>query len=332
VIACGRFSEPRDWPEVLEQLYGVTDRIESPRVGLVFLDINEGEARQLATTFCVPVGLASTQEVAHLLSLLAHPGEVVADEVAIDAIPIAELEKLEVNPKTVQRLKWLGVETIGDLSSWSKAQLSLYLGADSQIIIRYLHGPYRHDVARYQPQEVLRVGHAFDEPVMEPADLEPVIRLLCEQAIEQLGDHAASRLNLIAISQGLAFTATRLSKEPLNQVGRLERLTQLALQDCGVLGLEVEELRLELSGLHRPSQQGTLWRQREVIRRAVATVEQRFPGSLLRFDEVNPYTPISSFRYRLMTIAGEEVRRGDRRGAQERPAYSVRWRGHQLHH
>jgi hypothetical protein len=333
VIACCRFDTAQDWPEVLEQLYGLTDRIESPRPGLMFLDVTQGEARQLATTFRIPVGLASSQEAAHLLSFTAQPGEVMADEAAIDAIPIAELEKLEVNSKTDQRLAWLGVETLGDLRRWSKAQLSLYLGADSQMLIRYLHGLYRHDVARYRPREVLRVGHAFDEPVLEPADLEPVIRLLCRQLADQLGDRAASRLNLIAISQGIAFKANRISKELLNRPGPMERLAHLDLQDSGVLGLEVDELRLELSGLHRPSEQGTLWRQREVIRRAITTVEQRFPGSLLRFDEVNPYTPISEFRYRLSRLSsGEEVQRGDRRGAQERPAYRLRWQGHQLHH
>ena len=331
MIACGLFTTYEDWPEVLEQLYGFSDRIESPQEGLAFIEIDEAEARGLAALFNIAVGLASTQEAAHLLALCACSGEVVADEQRIAKLPVNLLESLGLSAQNVQRLHWLGVEALGELRKWSKAQLSLYLGPESKTIIRYLHGPYQATVARYSPTKVLAASFSFEEPVLEPGQLEPMLSYLCHQLNEELSDRAASRISLTAISQGLQFRASRLSKDLLNDAQRLERLAQLALQDAGVLGLEVSDLRLELSGLYRPALQGTLWRQRQEAGKAVEVVERRFPGAMLRFEEVNPHIPVSTFQFRLLKVR-EEVSDGSatRRQSAPRPARLDRPAAYQL--
>lgn len=327
MIACGLFTTYEDWPEVLEQLYGFSDRLESPREGLVFLELDEAEARELAAALNIPVGIGSSQETAHLLALSARSGEVVADEQSVAELPVALLEPLGLSPQNVQRLHWLGVETLGEFKTWSKAQLSLYLGTESKTIIRYLHGPYRTTTTRQRPAETLEASFSFEEPVLEPGQLEPVLSKLCDQLADELANRAASKLTVVATSHQLEFRASRLSKEPLNDSERLERLSQLALQDSGVLGLPISELRLELSGLYRPALQGTLWRQRQEASKAVEAVERRFPGAMLRLAEVNPYTPISTFQFRLLKVREEVVygpaprRQGSRRPARlDRPA------------
>lgn len=326
MIACCLFEDVVAWSDLLAQLYGFSDRLESPREGLVFIKLGEGEARQLATSFSVAVGLSTSQEQAHLLALSAYAGEVVSDT-SVATLPIGVLTGLELSPKTIQRLTWLGIETLGDLKKWSKTQLSLYLGTESKTLIRYLHGPFRREVARYVPAETLHTSFAFQDPVLEPARLGPIIRLLCERLSAELDSRAAAKLTLVAVSQGLTFSASRHSKQVLKGVDKLERLAHFALEDSGVLGLEVDELRLELTGLYRPSEQGRLWYQREQVQKAIDKVERRFPGAMLHFDEVNPYTPLSSFRFRLVKVGGGgevyEPARGQhskRSARQDRPA------------
>ncbi|MFD1733885.1 hypothetical protein ACFSC4_25945 [Deinococcus malanensis] len=61
------------WNELVEQLYArYSDRVDGRMPGLVFLKLGLGAARDLAAALQVPVGLASSLEVAHLAALRAR--------------------------------------------------------------------------------------------------------------------------------------------------------------------------------------------------------------------------------------------------------------------
>ena len=118
---------------------------------------------------------------------------------------------------------------------------------------------------------------------------------LTQRLNARLGDRTAAHLTLTAEAGGLAFSASRVSKQPLRGEGALLRLVSLAFDDCGVQGLGVDRLELTLSGLHRLSVQGGLWRRKENVDKAVRTVETRFSGAMLRFEELNPFMPVPEF-------------------------------------
>lgn len=86
MIACCLFETFESWPEVLAQLHGFSERIESPWEGLIFLELGELEARQAAEGFRVAVGLGRGQEAAHLLAFSAQPGNVALYEQAMNAM------------------------------------------------------------------------------------------------------------------------------------------------------------------------------------------------------------------------------------------------------
>lgn len=286
------------WEDVLNRLYAFTDRIEPVKPGLVFLDVSEAEASLIAESFRARVALANNQEQAHLKAL--------ADVVEVKGIPVAVLRGVGLGKKSVERLHWLGISNLAELQRWSKAQLYSYFGKEAEILVRYLKGPYRRNVNRYTPPITLRASYIFEDAALEPWQLEPVIDYLASELQAQLEGRAASRLTLSAESQGLAFTATRVSKKPLKDERELVRVASFALADSGVQGLEVDKLTLTLSGLYRPSVQGALFGCRESVEEAVSTVEARFPGALLRFATVNPYLPTSEFSHRLVTLGRTE--------------------------
>ena len=302
----------RAWDDVLAKLYGFSDRLEPADLGRVFLDVTEADARLIAETFGARVARGSSQEHAHLLALVAKEGEarlepVETEQQALWAIPIHVLEVLGLSKKTVERLAWLGVTELGGLRRWSRTQLELYLGDEAKLLTRYLHGPHRTEVRRYVPAVVLRESHTFEEEALELWQLAPVLEQLVQRLIPRLGDRAATHLTLTAEVKGLIFSATRVSKQPLRDEGALLRLVSLTFADCGVQGLGVERLELSLAGLARPNTQGGLWHHKENVDKAVRTVEARFPGAMLRFEELDPFTPVPEFSHRLVSLGAKEV-------------------------
>lgn len=276
----------RAWDEVLAELYGFTDRIESPKPGLVFLAIDEADAGRVAAYFDVRVATGSSQEGAHLKALTG----------SVDASPVTVLEGIGLAPQTAQRLAWLGVKTVGHLKRWRQAHLSRYLGKESETVGRYLKGPFTTTVARYTPALTLKESYGFEDAVTEPFQILPVLEHLSTCLAGELGDRAAARLSVTALASGIRFGSSRLSKHVLRGE-RIYPLALRALEDCGVLGLGLGNLSVELSGLYRPGQQGGLW-PRENIEKAKQKVEARFPGALLKLEVLNPYMPVTEFAYR----------------------------------
>ena len=319
----------RAWEGLLAELYAFTDKVEPAEPGRVFLELTEEEARHIAETFQARVASGSSQEHAHLLALMAKEGEArlepsQTERQALNAVPVRVLEALGLSKKTIERLSWLGVSELKDLWRWSRTQLELYLGDEARVLTRYLHGPHRTEVRRYVPPVVLRESHSFEEPALEPWQLEPVMEELTQRLTARLGDRAAARLTLVAEVRGLAFSGSRVSKQPLRDESAFLRLASLALEDSGVQGLGVDRLELSLAGLERPSTQGGLWHRKENVDKAVRTVEARFPGAMLKFEELDPFMPVPEFSHRLIPLGAKEVtheasrRRGARPSAPQR--------------
>lgn len=303
------------WERLVEALSGLTLDLESPKQGRVLMVLEPADAMQLAETYNVRVGLAEIVEAAVVAALIASPGKVKrinADrqDVLLDALPLYILRGLGLSAGTGERLKWLGVERVGQLRAWKKAQVSAYLGAEAKELMPYLFGPYRTQLGRYTPAPHVSAHLVFDEPMSEPHALCPALEALAVQLVEKLKGRAASRLTVRAVSQGLEFKATRISKTLLRQIGETNRLALLTLDDTDAQPLGIDTLTLELSGLTRPAKQGALWPQKERIEQAVAAVEARYPKALLKITEADPYALASEHTVHFVVRStGEEVSR-----------------------
>jgi len=303
------------WERLIEELSGLTVVLESPLQGRVLMELEAPDAAQLAESYRVRVGLAKSVEIAVIAALISSPGRVRSittdrQELVLDALPLYVLKGLGLSAGTLERLRWLGIEQVGQLRVWKKPQVTAYFGSEGKALIPYLFGPYRTALGRYTPAPRLSAQLVFDDPVVEPHQLHPALEKLGSQVFVNLGNRAASRLTVVALCQGLELKATRMSKTPLRHAGEIIRLALLTLDDTHAPPLGIDALTLELSGLSRPAKQGALWPHKEQLERAVAAVEARYPGAILKLSQDDPYTLASEHSVRFVVRStGEEVSR-----------------------
>ena len=313
------------WERLVEELSGLTQTLESPSPGRLLMDLEPADAAQIAQTYRVRMGMAESLEVAVLASLISSPGRVKiveADrqEQLLDALPLYVLKGVGLSQRALDDFGWLGVSKAGELRRWSKAQVVAYLGRAGKGVMPYLFGPYRTYLGRYTPPPRVCAQAVFEEPQCEPLILHPALEQLCVKGAAHLDDKAASRLTVTVQSQGLEFKATRIAKQPLRRSDVMLRLALLALEDTHAQPLGIEALTVELSGLSRPSEQLSLWPQKERLAYAIEVVETRFPRAILKLVEDDPHALASEHRIRFVVRStGEEVSREAGTPAGERP-------------
>jgi len=303
------------WERIVEEVSGLSLVLESPMQGRLLMELESTDAAQLAESYKIRVGLAESVEVAVIAALISSPGKVrrvdaERQERLIDALPLYILKGLGLSAGVLERLGWLGVEQVGQLRAWKKPQVLAYLGAEGKELLPYLFGPYRTKLGRYTPTSRVSAQLAFDEPLSEPHMLHPALDQLVASVVALLNGKAASRLTVTALSHGLELKATRLSKAPLQRAGEITRLAFLTLEDTRAQPLGIDTLTIELGGLTRPAKQGGLWPQKERLEVAVAAVEARFPGAILKVSQDDPYSLASKHNVRFVVRStGEEVSR-----------------------
>ena len=313
------------WERLVEELSGLTWTLESPSLGRLLMDLEPADAAQIAETYRVRVGMAESLEVAVLGALISSPGRVKViepdrQEQLLDALPLYVLKGVGLSQRALGDFGWLGIERTGELRRWTKAQVAAYLGRASKGVMPYLFGPYRTYLSRYTPPPSLTAQVLFEEPQCEPSTLHPALEQLCAGLSARLEDKAASRLTITVVSQKLTFKATRIAKEPLKRSDVMFRLALLAFEDTHAQPLGIETLNVELSGLSRPSEQLSLWPQKERVEYAIEVVETRFPGAILKLVEDDPYALASEHQCRFVVRStGEEVSHEAGIPAGERP-------------
>lgn len=301
------------WERLVEELSGLTRTLEAPTIGRVHMELELPDAVQLAESYRVRVGMAESLEVATLAAFIATPGRVKViakdkEAAILDALPLYFLRGVGLSQRLLSKFSFLGVERAGQLRQWSKAQASAFLGKPGKHLMPYLFGPYRTVLGRYTPAPRLSLGLSFEEPLFEPASLEPVLERLSKELALELGHKAASRLSVHALSQGLEHKASRLSKTFLRRYGEIYRLALLTLEDTKVQPLGIDRLTLELGGLSLPAIQGSLWPRKERLELAIAAVEERYPRAILRVALHNLYSNAPDEQMRLVVRStGEEV-------------------------
>jgi protein ImuB len=311
------------WEALLEELNGVSPWVEPLRQGRVLLRVDDVEARHLAETYGARVGLAPYREPALLAALATFEGQVrvVEDAVAfLKRLPLRFLRGIGLSPGAQERLRYLSIDTLGDLFPWRRAQLEAYLGQEAKEVLPFLHGPWRDEVLPYLPPPAIEVHYAFEDAVTEPRDIVPVLERLARKVVRSLNDEVANdrvandrvagRLTLGVQAQGLTFTAARIPKEPLKDDMTICRLALLVLVDTGAQPLGIQTLTLRLSGLTRPSVQQGLWPVREKRQKAIDAVSARFPQALVCFRPEDPFAHAREQRYSTVRLGTGEIKGG----------------------
>ena len=301
----------QQWQSLLNDLYSFSYKLESPAPGIAYLDLSPNEAKQLASYYGARVALASSKERAHLIALTAFEGIARIPEhedLFLAKMPTYYLKGIGLKEKLLDRLRWLGIEKLGQLLAWRRSQAEAFFGIENKSLLSYLYGPFSNVIETFTPAKTISLNKSFDDPLSEPYMIEPYLRLLAWEATAYLGDKSARYIHLTLKSKGLSFKESKKAKYPLNDAKIILRHALALLYKSDALAFGIENLKLELSGLYRMSEQGELFQQKENLAKAIQDVEERFPDALLKFREVDPHALISEYKYDLIHLStGEAV-------------------------
>ncbi|MGH7902776.1 MAG: DNA polymerase IV [Candidatus Dormibacteraceae bacterium] len=135
------------------------------------------------------VGVATSKLVAKVASGSRKPDGLVLvqpDEEAefLAAFPIAALPN--VGPKTEERLRLLGIRTIGDLAQFETQRLIQSLGTAGAVLQRLAQGRDRAPVEGVRPAKTISAETTFERDVSDPGQLEDALRELAARVTERL--------------------------------------------------------------------------------------------------------------------------------------------------
>jgi protein ImuB len=323
------------WQSFGHDLYQLTPWLDARHPGRAFARLDEAEAHGLARHLHARVGLADDLESATLAALAARPGEVrtlppKGGEAFLARLPLRFLRGVGLGEGDLTRLHWLGLQHVADLASWSASQIRAYLGPNADPLLPYLHGPRHTDLQPWTPPTVLRRTAIFEQPLFEPADLDPAIDRLSRSLALALRGRAASLVGVVAThKEGVAQRARR-AKEPLQNAGRIRQQAWFALRESGAAERGIERLSIELSNPERQSRSIGLWPQRAQREVALTALLERYPETLVAPQALDPYAPIAS-------MAGSwgplhEPSTAHRAGPERRKGPGGRTRSHPIAH
>lgn len=304
-----------EWNRQLDALHDWTPRLFSPAPGRVWLQAGLSQGRRLALEHDVAAGAAASRELALAAAQLSRPGKLLhvssgGEQQFLGSIETGQLTRLGFSEQLTLRLTHLGIRQLRELFPWKEAQLRSPAGAEAERLHRLLHGPWDGNVPRYQPAPRLRCRHDFGEPAHEPHELGPVAGLLARRLAARLAGRTAGRLGITCNCAGLLLPAEIVCREPVHREASLLRLIMRALGQSGAPALGIDSLTVTLGELRRPQSQAGLWPQKEARERAIRLVSRRFPGALLGFESVDPWSLARERRFRLRRLdTGETVTR-----------------------
>jgi hypothetical protein len=103
-------------------------------------------------------------------------------------------------------------------------------------------------------------------------------------------------------SNGLQLLDEAIPKNPVSRPEVLVRMLQRSLSRTGALSLGIDRLSVTLRGMTVLQVQHGLWPQRQAREQAIRTVHRRFPGALLAYQLLDPWSLARDQRYRLIQL------------------------------
>ena len=268
--------------EIMDTLRRFADRLEPAGIEEGYLDVTEradrsfarGQeiAREIKTAIrtehrlTCSIGVAPTKAVAKIASDFQKPDglTVVLPEAVVEFLaPIPARKILGVGPKTAERLKEMGLESIGDIQTTNRQDLIELLGA---------FGEYVHDVATGRdtaqvveptgPPESISTETTFAEDLDSYADVWPELEGLAKSLHAQLLEEkfAFRTVTLKArYSNFETHTRSRSLKIYTTELEPILIVSQMMLKEVLASGRKVRLIGVRLSNLkEHPAPQATL--------------------------------------------------------------------------
>lgn len=268
--------------EIMDTLRGFADRLQPSGIEEGYLDVTgrcggnfsraHDLAREIKTAIrgqhrlTCSIGIAPTKAVAKIASDFQKPDglTIVPPEGVVDFLaPISARKILGVGPKTSERLKELGLESIGDIQRYNRQDLVELLGA---------FGEYVHDVAMGRdaeqvveptgPPESISTETTFEKDLDAYGALWPELESLAKSLHEQLLQEKYAYRTVTLKAKYSNFEIHTRSKSLKIHTTDLEPiliLSQTMLKEVLAPGRKVRLIGVRLSNLkERAAPQATL--------------------------------------------------------------------------
>ena len=198
-----RYREASRQVHAIFRRFASPEKIEAVALDEAYLDVTmrtrttspEDLARRIKFMIHTEVGLtasvgASTSKlVAKVASgtrkpdgLVLAPPDTEADFLA--ALPVGVLPGL--GPKTEERIRLLGIRTVGDLAAYDTHRLVQALGTGGAVLQRFAQGRDRSPVDGTRPAKTISAETTFEEDVSDPQRLDAALEDLASRVTERL--------------------------------------------------------------------------------------------------------------------------------------------------
>jgi nucleotidyltransferase/DNA polymerase involved in DNA repair len=277
------------WEATLSTIYTVTPWVERISDHLLFAGgLTQEEARDLAQTLQLRVGMAPSRGTSQLAALICNESQVrfVKHEMSFIAqVPVRYLRGLEFSSDLIKKLLLFGIEFLSDLHRLrlTEKQLRAQFGKEGTRLFNLAHGNATEAVKPYAEPRIVKVSVSFEIPLLETYELQPQLERLTERAVKILGGLVCWTVTVTVISKQLERTRRRVLSKATRELKALLHVVAYTFDDAHVGGNEVDGIRLVLGQLEPPkAHQQKLFTtlQRPDVREALERVDRKYPGGI----------------------------------------------------
>jgi DNA polymerase IV len=204
------------------------------------------------------VGAATSKLVAKVASGTRKPDGLVLVPPGTEAdflapLPIGVIPGL--GPTTEDRLRAMGVRTVGGLAVYETQRLVQALGVGGAVLQRYAQGRDRSPVDGTKPAKTISAETTFDTDVSDRGQLEEALRELTDRVVERLkAEGVRARTVYVKLKlPDFKLVSRQVSRtSPTDDVDAIFRAARSALEKSHVETRPVRLIGVGLSGLEHP--------------------------------------------------------------------------------
>lgn len=265
------------------------------------------------TELTVSCGVATSKSVAKIASDQDKPDGLTVVPPGQEAVFLAPLSISDlwgVGPKTADRLRGAGLETIGDLAERPLPWLVDRFGSRGEWFWRLARGQDDRGVSVERETKSISSETTFAEDVGSDAKLSAIVAEQARSVANRLKEHDMRARTVqikLRLSDFTTFTRQRTLSSPTSDEATIERTAQVLLGEqlsparkfrlvgVGVSGLEQRRLAAQLSLFDQagepsvePPQSAARRERQRAVDEAVKELNEKFGGDIVHFGAESP--------------------------------------------
>lgn len=192
------------------------------------------------------------------------------------------LTEIGFDDSLADQLSLFGYPTIGAVQALSRHHLSVQFGDEGERLAEFLEGDSGR-ISFYSPPPSVEHAPDFEDEVGEPGPLKTALEEASWDIAYRVQGKHFQRVVLRVVGREQEQSSSRILIEPRASAGELHRAAVALLKELLSAEMAVQTLTLSVGSLRAADQQqASLFYDRPERREAIAAMNRRHPGALLR--------------------------------------------------